>query len=212
MPVVYARPGYEITMQPAFSLVLNADRRRTPNDLTSRAHIQMSNNHVTNHLEGRLTVENLVGQFNRGKWNRYISSSCPAVTGRSSFLDASGGIADTGCGIDPEYKIDPDEWIKLFKNSQNFQWIGEGVLASLSVGYSDDIRGIAYTLEITFEDYATVLAINSENEARRRKEGDAKGWNTTSKAQKNLKIQEQTIKTLEENAAKRGDTIMNRSI
>lgn len=210
VPVIYTSPGYEITLVPAFSLVLSADRRRTPNDIVSGARIRMANKHITTHGEGQLFVESLVEKFNKSKWKRHIPALCPAVTGRSSFLDATGNINSMGCPLDPKYKVKPDEWIKILKDGQNYEWIGDGVFASISVGYDDDTRGTTYNVVVEFEDYATKIQVDSENEARKQKEGDAKGWNTTAKAQRNLMIQAEIIEELEENAIKRGDSIISR--
>lgn len=210
LPLVFTKPGYEITLMPAFSLVLNADRRRTPNAIVSGATIRMANKKIQTHVEGQMFVENLVHQFNKGRWKRHIPTTCPAVSGRSSFLDLAGNMSSTGCAIDPNYKFKPDEWKHLFAVSQRYQWLGGGVIATISAGYDEDIRGITYNIVVTFEDHKTLLAINLENQTRSNKEGDAKGWKSTAEWERDMKLLAANNKQLEENAVKRGDSIVPR--
>lgn len=195
---------------PVFPLVLNADRRRTPDDIVSRAHVRLANKSIRNHEEGQQIVEDIIKQFKRGKWERHISSSCPAVTGRSSFLDSSGELNTAGCALDPEFKIDPRDWVKLIKSGQKYEWVGDGVFATLSVGFDDDTRGITYNLVVIFEDHVTKIKIDLENEQRRRAEGDEKGWNTTAKAEERAMQRAEIVKRLEEIAVKRGDARITR--
>lgn len=210
LPLVFTKPGYEITLMPAFSLVLNADRRRTPNAIVSGATIRMANKKIQTHVEGQMFVENLVHNFNKGMWKRHIPTTCPAVSGRSSFLDLAGNMSSTDCAIDPNYRFKPDEWKHLFAVSQRYQWLGGGVIATISAGYDEDIRGITYNIVVTFEDHKTLLAINLENQTRSNKEGDAKGWKSTAEWERDMKLLAANNKQLEENAVKRGDSIVPR--
>jgi hypothetical protein len=210
VPVIYDRPGYEIKMAPAFSLALDADRRRTPDDIVAGASVQINSDPIKSHQAAQAFIEKLISQFNNGKWKRHIFPSCPSVTGRSSLLNVSGEIGSRSCAFDPHYRIDPSEWIRIFRTSQRYEWIGDGVFARLTVGYDDDIRGITYNISVDLNDYKTMLAVDAENEARENKEGDAKGWNTSVNAAKNLITVAERVRILEENAIKRGDTVIPR--
>ena len=187
-PVVYDYPGYEIRIQPTFSLTLDADHTRSPSDLVHRVSVSIPGKHVKSHAAGRALAENLIAQFNNGRWKRYISPTCPSVTGRSSYLDETGDITSSNCAIDPHHKFTADDWLKLFSQTRDFAWIGEGVLANLRIGYSDDTRGITYGIRVTFDDYKTMLATDAEIEARDNKTGDEKGWNTSAQAAEGEKV------------------------
>jgi hypothetical protein len=79
IPVIYSRPGYEIRVNNAFSLALDADRRRTPNDLVYAASVRITSGRINSHGAGQAFVENLISQFSNGKWKRHIPVYCPAV-------------------------------------------------------------------------------------------------------------------------------------
>lgn len=210
VPVVYDHPEHEIKVQSVFSLTLNADRRRTADDIVHHASISISGKQIKSHAAGRAFTDEIIAQFSGGKWKRYIPASCPAVTGRSSFLNKSGDIDSTSCAIDPHYKFKSEEWLQLFSRTRNFEWIGEGILAKLSVGYDEDIRGITYNIRITFDDYKTKIDADSENEKRDKTSGDEKGWKSSEKAEASLVKLIARIKVLEDNAVKRGDTLIPR--
>ena len=210
MVVVFQHPGQDIKIKSVFGLTLDADRKRTPDDIVHRASVSITGREVKSHAAGRAVVDDLIAQFEKGKWKRYIAARCPAVTGRSSFLDESGSIDSHGCAIDPQYKFNSDEWNKIFAQTGDFEWTGDGIYASLSVGYDDDIRGITYNILITFRDYKTMLTENFENEQRKNELGAQKGWNSSANAAENKKKIAARIIVLEKNALKRGDTIVAR--
>ena len=208
--VIYDKPGYEVRMQPVFSFVFSTDRARAKNDIVNASRLTLETRELKSHDAARKYIEDLLAQFQSGKWKRHISIYCPAVSGRSTYLNLAGEFSTGGCAMDPDYKISTEEWLKLFRTRQYFEWLGDGVISQLSIVYSEDSRGLTYDIDFIFEDYATKVAIIEENEIRRKKNGDAKGWNTTAKAEKNLKEAKENNKLLEANAIKRGDSVIER--
>lgn len=103
-----------------------------------------------------------------------------------------------------------EDWLPLMGMTQRYQWVGEGVLASLDVGYSDDIRGITYNINLEFENLAIKERRNAENVARELAEGDRLGWNSTENERKDTLTRKALVKVLEENATKRGDKVIQR--
>jgi hypothetical protein len=210
LPLAFSRPGYNVTVKPAFALSLNADRRRTPDDIVFLASVQVETDGLKSHQSAKEFVNTLLGQFQRGRWSRYIASACPAVSGRSSLFNIAGELDSEGCSLDPTYEIPLADWRKIFRTRQPFEWLGDAVVAKLTVGYDEDDRGINYTIFLDFEDHKTMAAIDAENELHARKEGDAKGWNTSANAEEALKSTAMKIKVLEANALKRGDRVIPR--
>lgn len=210
LPLKFSRPGYEVTIKPAFAISLNADRRRTPDDIVFLATVQVETDAFKSHESAKEFIEALLGQFRNGKWSRYITSACPAVSGRSSLLNVAGDLDSEGCSFDPAYQIPPAEWKKVFRTRQTYEWLGDGVVAKLTVGYEEDDHGLSYTMFLDFEDHKTMIAIDAENELRDRKAGDAKGWNTSANAELALKATAMKNKVLEENALRRGDKVITR--
>ncbi len=206
----YARAGYDIAVNPVFALSLNADRRRTPDDLVYLATVQVEGDALKSHRAARAFVDDLLVQFKQGKWSRYIAPGCPAVSGRSSLLNAAGAIDTDGCSIDPAYVIADDDWKSIFTTRQTYEWIGNGVLARLTVGFAENDQGLAYTIFVDFEDHATKAAMEYETEMRERQEGDAKGWNASVNAERARQANRTKVIMLEQNAVQRGDTLVAR--
>lgn len=94
--------------------------------------------------------------------------------------------------------------------TQNYKWVGDGVLATLTVRHSDDIRRITYSIDLECDDLALQRRRDETNLARKLAEGNAQGWNSTAKEREGKLARKARIKTLEENAQRRGDTIVLR--
>lgn len=211
IPVHFQRKGYEISALPLFALTLYADEENSNDLAVSRIELQFSKDAAKSHASGQIFVESILSQFRRGKWTRYISDSCPAVTGRSAFLDEAGAPKQIGsCSLDPDYHLGEEDWIRMIRKTQNYKWTGDGVLATLTVRYSDDIRGITYSTNLTFDDLAIKTHRDSARLARKLAEGDAQGWNSTKDYIAGRLERKARIKILEKNAQRRGDSIVSR--
>lgn len=207
IPARYSRPGYEITASSLFAFTMYADEPDNNNLAVNNVTLQFKA-HIKTHEAGQAFVEKLIAQFQKGKWQRYIRESCPAVSGRSSLLDEAGNLnVGKGCAFDPSYKLTPEEWRAMMGETQRYEWVGDGVVAKLEVDYSSNIT---YKIFLEFEDLATMVKSDQENQARDLKEGDAKGWGSTAKYMQGKKETEARNKILEANAIKRGDTVVPR--
>lgn len=206
--IVYDRKGYELVFRPVFSINFSADRARSPDDLVDTFIVKMETDQVRSHASAKAMVDALVSQFRKGIWKRHISLECPAVTGRSTFLNANGNIDSGGCALDPDYRIGEEDWLRLFAEGQRYEWMGEGVLAQLTIGYRDREGDPKYDIRLVFEDYEAKSAVDSKNEVQARKEGDAKGWDTSIKAATSEKATAEKKLILEANALKRGDKVL----
>jgi hypothetical protein len=209
--VVYDKPGYEIRSNPVFSLNFRADRARSPNDIVYAFRVKLETDTIQSHSSAQELIKSLLNQFKKGKWQRRVAATCPAVTGRSSYLNSVGEIDIGGCGLDPDFRISNEEWTHVFATKQNYEWLGDNTFAQLTVGYSQDARGLTYDIVLNFEDYKTKTAIAVESENRRLQEGDAKGWNSSADAAIASKATAEKIKILEANALKRGDQVIKRT-
>lgn len=211
IPVIYQRQGYEIKAVPLFALTLYANEASNDGLAVQTASLQFSKAAARSHEAAEAFAADLIAQFQRGKWKRHIDELCPAVTGRSAFLNESGEPERIGfCSLDPQYKLTSDEWIRLMGKTQNYQWTGDGVIATLTIGYSVDVRGITYSFDLEFEDWATVIRREEKNLLRELAEGDAQGWNSTIEHKEEKLKRKGLVKLLEENARRRGDTIVPR--
>jgi hypothetical protein len=209
--VQYIRPGYEISVAPLFAFTMYADEERNDNLAVNDVTLQVFQQVFRSHEAARAFVQNILEQFKAGKWHRYISEFCPAVSGRSSLLDEKGALAEVGeCSPDPDYRLTDEEWLVLMDRSADYQWIGDGIIAQLSVRYSNDSRGITYSIFLEFENYAHQQQRNAKALADDIEDGERRGWNTAAQvAAERTKIAAE-IKLLEENALKRGDSIVPR--
>ena len=206
----FARTGYEVAVAPLYAFTLYANHSRTPDDLVFSATLQM--NTIKSHDTAQAFVEQLLGQFAKGKWKRYITDSCPAVTGRSSWLDEAGQLKKGGVICpDPAYKLTREEWLVVMNMGKFYSWIGDGVIAQLQVGYGEDPPiGVNYQMFLEFELEDVQKKRNAQADADHIKEGEAKGWNTAAKAAKGKIETEAMNKLLEANAIKRGDQVVAR--
>lgn len=211
IPAFYQRQGYEIRARPLFALTLYANEESNDGLAVQTAALQFSKDAAKSHEEAQTFVGDLIAQFQKGKWKRHIDGLCPAVTGRSAFLNATDKPERIGfCPLDPQYRLTTEDWILLMGKTQNYQWTGDGVLATLTIGYSDDIRGITYSIDLEFEDSETAIRRETRNLLRDLAEGDAQGWNSTFKHSEEILERKALLKILEENAQRRGDRIISR--
>ena len=179
--------------------------------LVETAALQMDTDALQSHHSAKAFVENLITQFNSGKWVRHIDDLCPAVTGRSSYLNEAGNPEQIEvCPLDPQHRISAEDWVQLMRMTQTFEWVGDGILATLTVGYSDDIRGITYSIDLEFNDFEIKKRRTASNVARDLAHGDEQGWNSTMGERNSLSALRSRIKILEENARKRGDSVLPR--
>lgn len=211
IPATYSRRDYEIKALPLFALTLYADREQDAKLGVETVALQFDTDALGSHEAAKIYVEDLISQFHRGKWGRHIDELCPAVTGRSSFLNEAGEAEQIeACPIDPRHRLSMEDWLQLMRMTQKYEWLGDGILATLAVGFSDDIRGITYSIDLEFNDLETKKRRTRSNLARDLAEGDAKGWNSTMKERNNIVALKAKIKILEENARKRGDAVLPR--
>lgn len=208
----YQRPGYEIRALPLFAFTLYADEAHNNGLAVQTATLQFSTDSTRTHKSAQLFVEALISQFSNGKWRRHISSYCPAVTGRSAFLNEAGEPEQIeNCPLDPHHSLTAEDWARLMRTTQNYAWLGDGVLAILAIRYSDDIRGITYSIDLDFHDWPLKQRRDAANLARDLAEGDAQGWKSTETENKNMLAISARVRILEENAIKRGDSVLPRT-
>lgn len=207
----YLRPGYEIKALPLFALTLYADREQDAKLGVETVALQFDTDALGSHEAAKAFVEALISHFHRGKWSRHIDELCPAVTGRSSFLNEAGEAEQIeACAIDPRHRLSAEDWVRVMGMTQKYVWLGDGILATLAVGFSNDIRGMTYSIDLEFNDVAIKRRRTASNLAHNLAEGDAKGWNSTMTERDNISALKAKIKILEENAMKRGDTVLPR--
>jgi hypothetical protein len=211
VPVRYHRQGYDITALPLFALTLYADEANANGLAVERITLQFSKDAAVSHTSAQEFVRDLISQFQNGKWKRYIGEFCPAVTGRSAFLNEAGEPGQIGsCPLDPAYRLSADDWIGMTSMTLNYKWIGDEVLATLTVRHADDTRGITYSIDLEFDDLTLKRRREQTNLARKLAEGDAQGRNSTVKDKEAKLARKSRIKLLEENAQRRGDAIVPR--
>jgi hypothetical protein len=209
-PVRFTRSGYEIVWQPAFGLDIYGSVLR--GSIADSASISLDSN-LTSHAAAQAFVEQTVAQFAKGKWQRYHDPVWDVLlTGRSSMLDEAGHIATTVMTIDPAYKVPPVDWPALAKSGPIWRWVGDGVLASLTIGFTERETSAApqYSMDLEFELLDVYTKQLAENGDQKRKEGDAKGWNSTAKHEAAKKERAELNKRLIANAIKRGDQVVSR--
>ena len=209
-PVRFTRSGYEIVWQPAFGLNIYGSALR--GSIADSASISLDSN-LTSHVAAQAFVEQTIAQFAKGKWQRYHDPVWDVLlTGRSSMLDVAGQIATTVMTIDPAYKVPTADWPVLAKSGPIWRWVGDGVLASLTVGFAERETSTVpqYSMDLEFELLDIYTKRLAENGDQKRKEGDAKGWNSTAKYEAGKKERAELNKRLIANAIKRGDQVVPR--
>lgn len=211
LPVVYTRPGFETSFTAVFALTLYADEENQNSLAVTDAVLQFSVDEIRDHRAGQLFVNSLNAKFAARKWTRNIPELCPAVTGRSSFLrpDGSVGVFEA-CPLDPTFQIKPEDWRSLAILGLSYEWIGDGVIASIKVNSSEDARGITYDIFIDFENENIRAQHRAKTLAKELSDGDKQGWNSSSKYAADMVALREEIKTIELNAVKQGDHVVSR--
>ena len=73
------------------------------------------------------------------------------------------------------------------------------------VRYSEDPRGITYSIDLDFEDFSIKQQVDSLSFQRELAEGDSRGWKSTANHNKGIEEAKVKIKILESNALRHGD-------
>jgi len=102
------------------------------------------------------------------------------------------------------------DWLTLMPMAQRYDWLGEHVLASLIVRFSDDSRGLRYRISPEFQNITIQKKQSADLEAKELIDGEKKGWNSTAKYIEEMKKNKMDVKVLEENAPARGDKLVSR--
>lgn len=211
IPAYYARPGFEISASPLFAFTLYADEELQNGLAVEGASLQFNTKSLISHESAKKLVGDLISQFQKGKWTRHIDEICPAVTGRSSYLNEAGEPEQIGaCALDPQHQLSHEDWLTMMKMTQNYNWMGDGILATLTVGFTDDVRGITYRIHLDFNDFAIKKRRADVDLARSLAEGDAQGRNMTAKFNAKRQARMSRIRVLEDNARQRGDKVVPR--
>ena len=91
-----------------------------------------------------------------------------------------------------------------------YDWLGDGVLARLTVDFDEDTRGLTYNLNLEFKDFAVNQRRIEAQHALKLIEGDKKGWHSTENHKKAIVRNREKLKILEANAIRRGDHLVLR--
>ena len=211
LPVLFTRPGLEARFDSLFAVSLYADEEDNNDLKVGIVVLQFSNDQVTDHRSGQAFVTALIKKFSTKKWIRFIPDVCPAVTGRSNFIQADGKIAlFEACPLDPDYTMTLTEWRTLALKGLSFEWVGDGLMATLNVKGTEDSRGVTYRASIEYEDETVRARHHAKNLAEELSRGDQQGWNSTAKHEKNHQIMLRNAKAAEIAAVDRGDKIVPR--
>jgi hypothetical protein len=207
--VHYNRPGYEIKWAPVFAFTMYADRDHGPALNVEMVQLILHIREM-NDEQAHAFVEQTIAQFQKGRWKRYANPEWDVLlTGRSSLLNEAGELDSMANTIDPNYKISMSDWLVLTRNGAEWRWVGDGILATLSVDNSPgQDKKPAYRMNMSFENLDAKLKLDAKNQAERNAEGDAKGWNSTAEYETNKKDRAAQIKRLVANAIKRGDSVV----
>ena len=212
VPARYVRPGYEVSWSPIFAFTMYADRDISPNLPVETVTLQFDSRTIKTHAEAQALIEQTIAQFQHGKWQRYSDPEWDVLlTGRSSLLDEHGHIRRYLNTIDPAYKIPAEDWPAVAEAIAIWRWAGDGVLASLRVSGSVGSLGLSYDISLDFDLLDVKLKRDAENLARKLKEGDAKGWDSSAQYEADKVKRAALNKRLIENAIKRGDTVVSPS-
>ena len=213
----YARPGFEIVLEPVFAFTMYANEQRGRRvktvtlQLSSTASDAAPFESDAEHRLMQVFVEKIINQFQGGNWRRYADPEWHVMlTGRSSYLDEHGNISPRAkWSMDPHFQIPQEDWPRIVKPGAYWRWVGEGILATLSVEYaaSGDARVSPYRIFLRFEILSEKLEHDAKELAKRLKDGDEKGWNSTAKYEGSLREARERNKRLVENAVMRGDSV-----
>jgi hypothetical protein len=199
----FDRPGLEIVWPSPFAFTLGTDHNRDKDDHVRVAVLQLSNRLLQSPAQARAFVEDTLAQFARGKWQRFIPEGCPRVTGRSSFLDASGAVDEIGvCPIDPAYRIPSESFVALLAQPRRWMWHSGDVRAEFTLDHMTIIDHEVYTgsLEFQTDEYNRVAdASMAERDLRSPAERIA-----------DEKRERKSLDALEAAAVRRGDRVLAR--
>ncbi|KHK58059.1 hypothetical protein PI87_06525 [Ralstonia sp. A12] len=208
----YMREGFEVRWHPIFSLAMRADEKRFPDRRVQSVSLLLNDKIIKTHAEAQALVEQTIAQFQRGKWQRYYDPEWDVLlTGRSSLLNENGQFGRFPRTIDPAYKIPAEDWPAVVQQGPIWRWVGDGVLAQLSVKGDAGTLGLSYDVRLNFDLLDVALKRDAENLAQQLKEGDAKGWNSTAEHEADKKKRAALNKRLIENAINRGDAVVSPS-
>lgn len=209
IPITYTRPGYEGSFGPLFALTMYADHEHNNNLAVTDLVLQYSADHIKDHRSGQAFIESINAKFRVKRWTRHIPEYCPKVTGRSNFIAIDGGIKIfEACPLDPEYHLSPEEWRTLAVEGLSYEWIGEGVIATLLVRAPEDSRGITYDGSLEYTDQNIQVKRDAKNLAEKLVDSDKQGWNSTEEYKAGIIRVQEKVKVLEANAIKRGDCLV----
>ncbi len=212
LPVTFTREGLEATFSPVFSVTMYADEEDKNNLAVTLMSLQLSTGSVIDHLTGQQFVSGMKQKFSSKKWARHIPELCPAVTGRSNFIQADGTIESfEACPLDPDFTIAAAEWRTLALKGLTYEWIGDGIICTVDVKATEDSRGVTYRVTVEYKDKIVRARRDAKNLAEKLSDGDRQGWNSTAKHKKNLEIMTDIAKAAELAAVKRGDKIVQRA-
>jgi hypothetical protein len=208
---VYDHPLGRISVAPIFSFTLYADTANNNNLAVDTASLMFSTKQLTSHDAAMDFVEKINTQFRRGRWIRYIPDYCPAVTGRSTYLNEAGEVNRAwDCPLDPDYNMPIDDWIKIMKRGKNYTWMRGNVLATLKISYSFYAGSDNYMIFLEFEDFVIRERLYDRLNEEDMAAGDANGRNTRAEFAQEKENNMALARRLEANAVKRGDQICPR--
>ena len=212
LPARFTRPGFEANFDSLFAVTMYADEENENDLAVTDLVLQFSTDQVTDYRSGQAFIASLIKKFTSKNWTRFIPQFCPAVTGRSTLIRADGKIGRFGvCPLDPDDTMSYAEWQILAVEGLSYEWIGEGILATLRVNTSNDSRGITYRVSIEYEN----KFIRERREVKTLIEdlasGDSRGWRSTLKYHNNIKDLSAEVKAAEIAALRRGDNIVSRA-
>lgn len=204
-------PRGSIRVGPIFSIAMYADKHNDPRLLAESIVLHLDADELVSHDTARKFVQGIVSAFGNSGWDRYLDPSCPAVTGRSTFLDLDGDITQINrCSLDPAYTLLVEDWVSLMQYEQSYQWKVADTLASLRIKYTMDQPTPVYTVWVEYETLSIKLRREVERQKKFLADGDKKGWKSSEKYKTGLREQIIEIKNLEANSIKRGDRLINR--
>jgi len=206
----YGRAGHTVTVESIFSMTMFADSRNNNDMAVEHIALQFSRNAAKTHNEAREMIDTLIAQFRKGQWKRHIPPTCPAVSGRSAYLDEAGQL-EANCPLDPAYRIPADDWLEIMQMPQTYEWLGDGVVARLQIKYDQSGTNVQYDVNLDFQDFTIEQQRNASKKARELAEGDAKGWNSTKKHHSDMAATILKVKSLEARAVERGDHVVPRN-
>ena len=212
LPVGFVRPGLEASLTSVFDVTMYADEQHKNNLAVTGISLMFRPDQMKTHAAGQAFIESIIAKFADKKWRRRIPPFCPAVTGKSTLLDSNGAVGVmVACPLDPAYKVAPADWQTLALSALSYQWIGDGILATLEVRATDDTRGITYNVGLEYENYLFKSKRDEKNLADKNAKGDKQGWNSTAKYKAGIDELTAKVKVLEANAVARGDQLVSRA-